>query len=86
MIDSRNVPGHRFIVEYQVIRLSEVDGASIIEAQQPGLMPFTPLMKPPTDMSAIDDLQRLSQLMDEAAEAEHLENFIHALETYTDRA
>ena len=188
----QNVPGHRFIVEYQVIRLSEVDGASIIEAQQPGLMPFTPLMKPPTDMSAIDwtarcaevtqslpvdsavrnnllielwvmsglaherqdlltlipedivkessvyqmiiergieqgieqgkqlgakefaiehilnllnrrfnmstapalapsleaidDLQRLSQLMDEAAEAEHLENFIHALETYTDRA
>ncbi len=184
----QDIPGHRLIVEYQVIRLSEVDGESIIKAQQPGLMPFTPLMRPPVDMSAvdwtmrcaevtqalpvdsakrnnlmvelwvmsglaherqdlltlipedivkqssvyqmiieqgieqgkqlgakefaierilnllnrrfnmstapalapsleaIDDLQRLSQLMDEAAEAEHLENFIHTLETYMDRA
>ena len=47
----QNVPGHRFIVEYQVIRLSEVDGASILETQQPGLMPFTPLMKSPVGIS-----------------------------------
>ena len=176
----QDVPGHRFIVEYQVVRLSEVDGEAILEAQQPGLMPFTPLMKPPASMSgvewtthcaevtrllsvdstvrnnlmvelwvmsglaherqdlltlipedivkessvyqmiieqgkqlgakeyaierilallnrrfnvsiastltpsleAIDDLQQLSQLMDEAAEAERLENFIQVLETY----
>ena len=50
----QNVPGHRFIVEYEVIRLNEVDGASILEAQQPGLMPFTPLMKPPAGMSGIE--------------------------------
>ena len=50
----QNVPGHRFIVEYQVVRLSEVDGQSILEAQQPGLMPFTPLMKPPADMSGVE--------------------------------
>ena len=50
----QNVPGHRFIVEYEVIRLNEVDGASILEARQPGLMPFTPLMKPPAGMSGLE--------------------------------
>ena len=35
-----------------MIRLSEVE--SILEAQPPGLMPFTPLMKAPSDMSAVD--------------------------------
>ncbi len=50
----QNVPGHRFIVEYEVIRLSEIDGQSILEAAQPGLMPFTPLMKSPADMSAME--------------------------------
>lgn len=43
----QDVPGHRFIVEYQVVRLSEVNGQSILEARHPGLMPFTPLMEPP---------------------------------------
>lgn len=33
-------------------------------------------------LEAIDDLQHLSQLMDEAAEAEHLENFIQTLQTF----
>ena len=50
----QNVPGHRFIVEYQVIRLSEIEGQSILEAAQPGLMPFTPLMKPPVGMSKVE--------------------------------
>ncbi len=50
----QNVPGHRFIVEYQVIRLNEVDGEPILAAQQPGLMPFTPLMKPPIGMSGTE--------------------------------
>ena len=50
----QDVPGHRFIVEYQVIRLDEIDGASILEAAQPGLMPFTPLMKPPAGMSKVE--------------------------------
>ena len=50
----QDVPGHRFIVEYQVIRLSEIDGEEILQAQQPGLMPFTPLLKPPIGMSSIE--------------------------------
>ena len=34
-----------------------------------------------SSLEAIDDLQQLRHLFDEAFEAEHLENFIHALQT-----
>ena len=37
-------------------------------------------------LEAIDDLQQLSRLMDEATEAERLENFIQVLETYRNGA
>ena len=50
----QDVPGHRFIVEYQVIRLNEIDGEKILQTQQPGLMPFTPLMKPSVNMSSVE--------------------------------
>lgn len=32
---------------YKVIRLIEIEGQSVLEMQAPGLLPFTPLMKPP---------------------------------------
>lgn len=50
----QDIPGHRFIVEYQVIRLNEIDGESILLEKQPGLMPFTPLMKPKAGMSSLE--------------------------------
>ena len=43
----QDVPNHRLIVEYKVIRLIELDGRSVLEAQNAGLMPFAPLMQPP---------------------------------------
>ena len=46
----QDVPNYRFIVEYKVIRLIELDGQSVFEAQNAGLMPFAPLMQPPTGM------------------------------------
>ncbi len=49
----QDVTGHRLIVEYKVIRLIEVDGQSVLEAQQPGLLPFCPLMKPPAGIDAL---------------------------------
>ena len=58
----QDVPGHRFIVEYQVVRLSEVDGQSILEARYPGLMPFTPLMEPPVGMSKMDWTTRCAEV------------------------
>ena len=35
---------------YKVIRLIEIEGQSVLEMQAPGLLPFTPLMKPPAGM------------------------------------
>ena len=43
----QEVPGYRFIVEYKVIRLSELQGQSVLESENAGLLPFAPLMKPP---------------------------------------
>ncbi len=42
---------------YKVIRLIEIDGQAILETQAPGILPFTPLMKPPAGM----DLERWVQ-------------------------
>ena len=44
---------NRLIVRYKVIRLIEVDRQSVLEAQQPGLLPFCPLMKPPEGIDAL---------------------------------
>lgn len=42
--------GYDYRLSYKVIRLIEIEGQTILEAQTPGLLPFTPLMKPPDDM------------------------------------
>ena len=41
-----------YLLTYRVVRLIELDGPSVLELQSPGLMPFTPLMRPPDGMSA----------------------------------
>ena len=43
----QEVPGYRFIVEYKVIRLNELQGRSVLDAENTGLLPFAPLMQPP---------------------------------------
>ncbi|MDE0318108.1 MAG: hypothetical protein OXM61_24775 [Candidatus Poribacteria bacterium] len=50
----QDVPNHRFIVEYKVIRLIQLDGQSVFETENIGLMPFAPLMQSPDSM---EDLQ-----------------------------
>ena len=49
----QDIAGYQLIVRYKVIRLIEVDGRSVLEAQQPGLLPFCPLMKPPENIDAL---------------------------------
>ena len=49
----QDIAGYQLIVRYKVIRLIEVEGQSVLEAQQPGLLPFCPLMKPPEDIDAL---------------------------------
>ena len=48
-----DIPGQRFISEYEVIRLYELDGGPLLAARQPGLIPFLPLMQPPAGVDSV---------------------------------
>ena len=58
------LPGHRVFVEYKVIRLSEMEGQSILEGSQDGLLPFVPLMKRPAGMGSEDWLRQCIRRID----------------------
>ena len=53
-----DVPGQRFISEYEVIRLYELEGGPLLEARPPGLMPFLPLMQPPAGVDSVTWLRQ----------------------------
>ena len=44
--------GYEHANRYKVIRLIEIEGQAVLQMQAPGLLPFTPLMRRPTDMDA----------------------------------
>ena len=60
----QNIAGHRVFIEYNVVRLIEMNGQKILDAKPAGLLPFTPLMKRPDNMDADDWLRRCVQTAD----------------------
>ncbi len=42
--------GYAYTLHYKVIRLIEIEGQAVLEMHAPGILPFTPLMKPPAGM------------------------------------
>ena len=67
----------RVLVQYQVIRLSELDGQRMLDEGHSGLIPFTPLMQPPAGAEAerwlrqcVNRAQEVS--MDETLKANYL--------------
>ena len=69
--------GFRVLVQYQVIRLSELEGQRILDAGHSGLLPFAPLMQRPTGVDAATWLRqcvnRAQELpMDEIVKANYL--------------
>ncbi len=46
------LPGYRVVIQYNVIRLIEIEGQRVLDAGHSGLIPFTPLMKPPEEMAS----------------------------------
>ena len=44
--------GCQFIIQYKVIRLTEVEGQHVLDADHSGLIPFALLMKPPEGMGS----------------------------------
>ena len=61
---AQEIVGHQVLIEYEVIRLADLEGQAILDAQLPGLLPFTPLMRPPADVSADAWLQQCIEAVD----------------------
>ena len=57
--------GYEILIRYKVIRLCELEGQPVLDASLKGVIPFTPLMKPP---AGVDDEAWLSRCV-AAAEA-----------------
>ena len=57
--------GFRFLVEYRVIRLIELEGKGIIDRKLWGLLPFVPLMQPPSGTPSEDWLRQCVQTANE---------------------
>ena len=56
--------GYHVVIQYKVIRLTEIEGQAVIEQELWGLLPFAPLMKPPQGMVAEQWLRRCVQTAD----------------------
>jgi hypothetical protein len=61
---TQNLKNHNISIEYQVFRLSEIDGQTILDLKLAGLVPFTPLMQHPADIDAEQWLRRCVQIAD----------------------
>ena len=46
------ISGHLVVIKYSVIRLSEIDGQTILDGGPSGLFPFVPLMKHPVGIDS----------------------------------
>ena len=69
--------GFRVLVQYQVIRLSELDGQRMLDAGHSGLIPFAPLMQQPAGVEAEEWLRQCVNRaqavpMDETLKANYL--------------
>ncbi|MDE0087987.1 MAG: hypothetical protein OXU23_19850 [Candidatus Poribacteria bacterium] len=60
----QNLENHNISIEYQVLRLIEIDGQEILDLKSVGLIPFTPLMKRPADLDSEQWLRRCIQAAD----------------------
>ena len=60
----QHLPGNQVLVEYEVVRLADMDGQQILDAKTTGLIPFTPLMKRPADVDKDEWLRRCIQTAD----------------------
>ncbi len=69
----------RFLAEYNVIRLWEIDGQETLDNCTAGSLPFIPLMKPPKDYSREKWLEECVQVADEIIPPEHKPNLFFSM-------
>ncbi len=63
--------GYEYTLRYKVIRLIEIDGQKVLKMQNPGLLPFTPLMKPPAGMEIDQWVQECVNAVSSASVDQH---------------
>ncbi len=61
---AQNIEHHNISIEYQVFRLTDLDGQKVLDSRFVGLVPFTPLMGHKTDIDADQWLRRCVQVAD----------------------
>ena len=60
----QEIAGYEIRIRYKVIRLCELEGSPFLEAGAKGLIPFTPLMKPPPGIKGEEWLRRCVEVAD----------------------
>ena len=75
----QEMPGYNILIQYKVIRLYELEGQTILDVKLKGLIPFTPLMRPPEDVNSEEWLRQCvlvakSVTQDESNQADYLTN------------
>ena len=69
--------------KYQVIRLADLEGESFLDSAAVGLLPFTPLMKPPAGLSPEAWLQKCVETTESApVDSQTLATLLFALSTF----
>lgn len=61
---TQQMPEYDIHIPYKVIRLPDLEGSPLLEASVKGLIPFTPLMKPPAGMESEEWLRRCVEVAD----------------------
>ena len=74
-------PGYPIAIHYRVIRLIEIEGERVLDTGHAGLIPFTPLMKPPEGMGSEAWLRQCvhtaqTRPMDRSAKANYLAGMV----------
>jgi predicted transposase YdaD len=77
-IFEQNYP-QRFLAEYNVIRLWEMNGEEALKKSTPGSLPFIPLMEPPEDCSREEWLSKCVSVAYEITPQEHLPNLLFSM-------
>ena len=77
----QNMSGYEVTIKYKVIRLCEIEGQDVLDARLKGLIPFTPLMKPPKDTDSDQWLRECVEVaqtipMDETDKLDYLASMV----------
>ena len=66
----QEISGYNIGIQYRVLRLTEMDGQTFLEANRAELLPFAALMKPPDSLEAPEWISHCARTIDASTEDE----------------